>query len=78
MNGQPGGIFGLNYYLIRRDLLNFWHRKFRIYDQSENLIMYTEMKALKLKEDIRVYADEGKTRELLMIKARTILDLGAT
>lgn len=76
--GQTGNVLGLNYYQIRRDMLNFWHKKFRIYDQAGNMILYTEMKAMKLKEDIRIFADEGKTKELLTIKARKILDLAAT
>jgi uncharacterized protein YxjI len=65
-------------YTVRRDLFNVWNRKFRIYNAAEQLVLYSEMKALKLKEDIRIYADEAKTRELLVIKARQILDISAT
>jgi uncharacterized protein YxjI len=65
-------------YTVRRDLFNVWNRKFRIYNAQEQLVLYSEMKAMKLKEDIRIYADEGKTRELLVIKARQILDISAT
>jgi len=66
------------YYVVRRDLLNFWHRKFRVYDPNEQLAFYCEMKAFKLKEDIRIYADESKTQELLVVKARQILDISPT
>jgi hypothetical protein len=31
----------------------------------------------RLREDIRVYADEGKQQEVLMIKARQIIDFAA-
>jgi uncharacterized protein YxjI len=65
-------------YVVKTQFFNFLARKFRIYDPSDNLAFYCEMKAFKLKEDIRVYADEAKTRELLTIKARKILDLAAT
>ena len=65
-------------YTVRRDLFNVWNRKFRISNSQEQPVLYSEMKAMKLKEDIRVYADEGKTREVLVIKARQILDISAT
>jgi len=38
---------------------------------------YCELKAFKLKEDIRIYTDEEKTTELISIKARSILDISA-
>ena len=42
-----------------------------------NVAFYSKQAAFKLKEDIRVYADESKTRELLTIKARAIFDISA-
>ncbi len=51
--------------------------KFRIYDPQDNLLAYSEQKMFKLKEDIRVYADEAKQTELLVIKARQIMDFSA-
>lgn len=50
---------------------------FRIYDPAGNLAFYVQQKAFKLKEDIRVYADEGKTTEMLCIQARQIMDFNA-
>jgi hypothetical protein len=41
-------------------------------------IAYVRQKKLKFKEDIRFYADEGETRELFRIKARSILDFGGS
>jgi hypothetical protein len=41
-------------------------------------IAYVRQKKLKIKEDIRFYADEGETRELFRIKARSILDFGGS
>jgi len=73
-----GNPFSDARYTVRRDLFNVWNRKFRISNAQEQLVLYSEMKAMKLKEDIRVYADEGKTREVLVIKARQILDISAT
>ncbi len=51
--------------------------KFRIYDPSGNLVLFSEQKMFKLKEDIRVYADEAKSQEVLVIKARNIIDFSA-
>jgi hypothetical protein len=41
-------------------------------------IAYVRQKKLKIKEDIRFYADEGETQELFGIKARSILDFGGS
>jgi len=35
------------------------------------------MKKFKLKEDIRVYADENKNNEVLSLQARSIIDFSA-
>ena len=49
----------------------------RIYNPQEQLVLFSQQKIFKLKEDIRVYADEMKSRELLTIKARQIIDFSA-
>ena len=41
-------------------------------------IAYVRQKKLAIKEDIRFYADEGETREVFRIKARTWLDTGGS
>lgn len=51
---------------------------FRIYDEMQNLAFYADMKAFKLKEDIRIYTGEDKLNEVLVIKARNIIDISAT
>lgn len=45
---------------------------------TATLIGFIEMKAWKLREDIRVYSDKSKSTELFNIHARTIIDFGAT
>jgi hypothetical protein len=42
------------------------------------LVGYIEMKAWKLREDVRVYSDKSKSTELFRIHARTIIDFGVT
>jgi hypothetical protein len=39
-------------------------------------VAYVRQKKLAIKEDIRFYADEGETRELFRIKARSMFDFG--
>jgi hypothetical protein len=64
-------------YTIRRKVLSFLGQKFHIYDANDKLLGFSEQKAFKLKEDIRVYTDESKTDERVAIKARSIVDFGA-
>ena len=62
--------------MIRQKVLKLLGEEFHIYSDNsmQNLIGYSKQKALKLKEDIRVYSDEQKTVELLRIKQSGILD----
>ena len=69
-------IFQYDHYLLKRQVFALTG-KFRIYDPNENLVLYSEQKMFRLREDIRVYADESKTQEVLMIKARQIIDFSA-
>ncbi|MGH9579665.1 MAG: hypothetical protein ACRD2R_01620 [Terriglobales bacterium] len=48
--------------------------KFFFYDLQGQKIGFLKQKLFKLKEDIRLYADETMAQELLTIKARNILD----
>ncbi len=49
----------------------------RIYNPQGQLVLYIQQKFMRLREDIRVYTDETKTRELLNIQARQIIDFSA-
>src|SRR5258708_7035345 len=64
-------------YTIRRKVFSLLASKFHIYDPNDKLVGYSEQKAFKLKEDIRIYSDESKTDERVTIKARQIMDFGA-
>jgi uncharacterized protein YxjI len=65
-------------YLLRRKVFKLFGGAFHIYAPDGSLAFYSQQKAFKLKEDIRLYADESMSRELLVIKARGIIDLGMT
>ena len=70
-------IFQHPSYLLKRQAISLTG-KFRFYDPMGNLVMFSEQKMFKLREDIRVYSDEGKTQEVLSIKARQIMDFSAS
>jgi len=64
-------------YLIRKQMLKLFGENFRIYNSQEQLVFFANLKAFKLKEDIRVYTGEDKQTEILLIKARSIIDISA-
>ena len=69
-------IFQHPSYLLKRQAIALTG-KFRFYDPMGNLVMFSEQKMFKLREDIRVYSDEAKTQEVLSIKARQFIDFSA-
>jgi uncharacterized protein YxjI len=69
-------IFSHPRYLLKRQVFALTG-KFRYYDPSGRLVLFSEQRMFKLREDIRVYTDERKTREVLQIKARQIIDFAA-
>ncbi len=66
-----------NSYRIRKKVLaltgQYW-----IEDQAGNQLGYSKQKLLRLKEDIRVYADQTMARELFQIRQTQILDVWGT
>ncbi len=70
-------VFGQNQYLVRRKVFTLAGAKFHVFDAAGNLAFFSKMKAFKLREDIRLYRDESMSDELLLIKARQIIDFSA-
>lgn len=71
-------IWGQSEYIIRKKVFSVMGAKLHIYNSLEELVLFSQMKAFKLKEDIALYTDESMERELLRIKARKMIDLSAT
>ena len=69
-------IFQFPNYLLKRQAIALTG-KFRVYDPMGNLVLFSEQKMFRLREDIRVYSDENKSQEVLSIKARQIMDFSA-
>lgn len=68
--------FSYDHYLLRRQVLALTG-KIRVYAPAGDLVLYSEQKMFKLREDIRVFSDEAKQSELLWIQARQIIDFAA-
>lgn len=69
-------IFEYRTYLLHRQVFALTG-KFRFYEPGGKLVMFSEQKMFRLREDIRVYSDESKQQEVLMVKARQIIDFSA-
>jgi hypothetical protein len=68
--------FGFSNYLLKRQVFALTG-KLRFFDPQGQQVLYVEQKMFRLKEDIRVYNDEQKSQEVLLIKARQIVDWDA-
>jgi uncharacterized protein YxjI len=49
----------------------------KVTDASGNVVLYVKQKALALKEDIKIFADEAQSRQLYQLKANKIIDFSA-
>lgn len=68
--------FSFDHYLLKRQVFALTG-KFRFYDPNGRLVLFSEQKMFKLREDIRVYSDESRAQEVLMVKAHQIIDFSA-
>lgn len=64
-------------YTIRRKILTLFGAKFHIYNSSGQVIGFSQQKAFKLREDIRIFTDETMHDERVAIHARQIIDFSA-
>jgi uncharacterized protein YxjI len=65
-------------YTIRRKVFKIFGSAFHVFDENNQIIGYCKQKAFKLKEDIRLFTGENLSDELLVLKARSIIDFGST
>lgn len=68
--------FQYNHYLLKRQVIALTG-KLRLYNPNGDLVLYCQQKMFRIKEDIRAYADESMSQELLYIQARHIMDFSA-
>jgi hypothetical protein len=69
--------FDVDAYFCRRKIIALVG-KISVTDSSGAVVAFSRQKAFKLREEIRVFTDESEGTPLLMIKARNIIDFGAT
>ena len=65
-------------YFIRERIFKILGAAFHIYSENGNVVGYCKQKAFRLKEDLRIYSSESCSDEIMLIKARNIVDFGAT
>ena len=73
---MPTAPWDLPTYRIRRKVLKLFGASFHVYD-GETPIAFCSQAAFRLREDIRLYADESKAHELLWIQAEQMVDFAA-
>lgn len=64
-------------FLIRRKFLTLAGAKFHVFNEAGNLILYSKMKAFKLKGDITIFTDETMREPVVRIRARRIINFAA-
>jgi hypothetical protein len=77
-NHPTAARFGHQTYIVRKKFWQFFGGSFYVYDPNGALVLFSKMKAFKLKEDIRVFTDETLQTEALSIQARSVLDFSGS
>ena len=71
------GIWDGDNFVIKQKVLTVG-RKYYIQDSGGGNVGFCKQKMFKLREDIRIYADENMAQELIKIKQEQILDFSGT
>lgn len=73
-------VQGGSQFLLKKQLMKLVGANFRIYEGSDEtrMVYFIHQKGFKLKEDIRVFADEGQTQEVFRLATRKIMDFNAS
>ncbi len=66
-----------SYFKFRKRFFSLWGARVDILDIGGNPLFHIYQKALRLREDIRIFGDPEHTEELLLIKARHIVEISA-
>ncbi len=64
-------------YTVRMKVFKLFGGSFDVYAPDGSMVLFANKKAFKLKEDIRLYSGKDMEQELLLIKARSIVDFSA-
>lgn len=78
MTMTPTRVFELDRYIARRKVFKIFGGAFSIHDPDTwEVLAWCRQKAFKLREDIRVFSDESCAEEILLVKARQVIDFSA-
>lgn len=77
MSSTTTELYQHDQFLAQRQVFKVLGAAFRIKTLDGRLLGYSRQKAFKLREDIRVFADESEAVELLHIQADRIIDFSA-
>jgi len=72
-----GTSFNYQNYLVRRKVFTFFGAKFHVYNADKELVLFSKLKAFRLKEDVRLFTNESMSEELVNIHARKVLDISS-
>lgn len=64
-------------YLVRREAHLLNGDRFRVLDKKMKLLYFCQEDFVDFKEDLRFYPDQKKTKELLVVKSRNVIDFSA-
>ncbi len=77
MSSTIAELYQHDHFRARRQLFKLLGAAFRIETVDGRLLAYSRQKAFRLREDIRVFADEAQEVELLHIQADRVIDFSA-
>lgn len=69
--------FGYERYIIKRKAMQAFGATLYLYGPDEQLIMWGQKKAFKLKDDLRFFSDDTQSQEIIRVAARNILDFSS-
>lgn len=69
--------FGYERYIIKRKAMQAFGATLYLYGPDEQLIMWGQRKAFKLKEDLRFFNDDTQSQEIIRVAARNYIDFSA-
>jgi hypothetical protein len=69
--------FGHTEYVIRQKVLKLFGASFYILGPDGSTVLFSNQKAFKLREDIRLYESEAMAQELIAIRTASIIDFSA-
>ncbi|MEM1098032.1 MAG: hypothetical protein AAGH92_04520 [Planctomycetota bacterium] len=70
--------FACDRYLIRKKFFRLFGGAFHLYDDDGNVVLYAKQKRFRIREDMRLYADDSQDVEILRIGTTSIFDIAGT